>query len=359
MIPNNKIIAILHPQIFELWWAVNMMIHLSCILQNKWNKVVFYTTRLNKNNFTGKINFPVKEISFKLKIINYLIIAYKIRNYEIIIAWNSPMHFVWVLSKLLFRSKAKLFWWNHHYPWYYMKKHSTVLLKIKRYLERLSVKYIDVLIANSLYIKNSLEDIFWEDNQIKLLYPRCREIFYNVTPLTDRKKTKINIFTYSRWVEWKNIKIVLNAFDKLSQKYSFNLIIGWEGPELDILKDKYSAFKNIAFLWVLDDSEIIKNLKNADIFLFPSQVDSFGLVVLEAMLAWLPIVWFNSWWVIELVKNWKNGFLLDSENEFISKLEELIKDETLRTKFSANSYNIAISNFWPHIFEKQLSKIFS
>ncbi|MDD3646396.1 MAG: glycosyltransferase family 4 protein [Candidatus Gracilibacteria bacterium] len=359
MIPKNKRIAVLHPRVFEVGGAVNMMIYLSYILQNKGNNVALYTTKLNKDNFIGKINFPIEEISFRPKFISYLIIAYKIRNYEIIFAGNSPMHFVGVLSKLLFRSKAKLFWWNHHYPWYHTKKHSSFLLKVKRLLEKFSVKYIDVLIANSLYIKSSLEDIFGENNQIKLLYPRCRDEFYNLTPSKDTKKTKINIFTYSRWVEGKNIKIVFEAFSKLSKKYDFNLIIGGEGKQLDVFKTKYSNNKNIMFLGSLDDKKIIKNLRDADIFLFPSLVDSFGMVVLEAMLAGLPIVGFDFGGVSELVKNGKNGFLVKSDKDFISKLETLLKDEDLRKEFSKNSYHIAVSNFGSGVFEEQLSKVFS
>ncbi len=335
-----------------------MMIHLSNVFHNKQNQVIFYTTWFNKNNFSEKINFPLEVINFRFKIISYIYIAYKIRNSEIIFAWNSPMHFVWVFSKIFFRSKAKVYWWNHHYPWYYEKKHSTLFVKIKMVLEKFAIKYIDQLVANSKYIKNSLEEIFWL-KQVEVLYPCLREIFYDITLKEDNTKTKINIFTYSRWVKWKNIKLIFDVYDRLSKTYDFNLIIAWEGVELNYFKNKYSQNENIKFLWLLYDSDVIENLLKADIFLFPSLIDSFGMVILEAMFAWLPIVWFDSWWVSELIRDNQNGFLVKSENDFIEKTETLLKDDILRKRFSKNSLSISKSDFSKDMFEKQLEEILS
>ena len=87
------------------------------------------------------------------------------------------MHFIGVLSKILFRAKFKLIWWNHHFPWYYEKKHNTFLISLKKFLEKFSIKYIDVLVANSLYIKESLLDIFGQSRQIKILHPVVSSIF--------------------------------------------------------------------------------------------------------------------------------------------------------------------------------------
>jgi glycosyltransferase involved in cell wall biosynthesis len=264
------------------------------------------------------------------------------------------MHFVWVLSKILFQAKFKLIWWNHHFPWYYEKKHNTLFVSLKRLLEKFFIKYIDVLVANSLYIKNSLLDIFGQSRQIKILHPVVSSIFTWNKGIQSRQIKKIRLFTYSRWVSWKNIWLIFKLFDTLNKKYDFDLYIWWEGNDLNLYKKKYSKYKNIYFLWNISQKEIFKIASDSHIFLFPSLIDSFWLSILEMMFLSLPIIWFDYWWVFELIKNWKNGFLSKSDLEFIQKTELLIKDSTLRNKMWQESLNIARSNFSSNLFNKEL-----
>lgn len=358
MIPQRKNIAVLHPRFLEMWWAIKMMIHLSNELSLN-NNVVFYTTIFNQSNFDCKFNFSIIEISSRFKVISLLKIAYKIKDYDIVFVWNSPMHFVWVLSKIIFRAKFMLIWWNHHYPWYYEKKHNTFLVSIKRFFEKLSIKYIDVLVANGLYIKESLLDIFRQSRQIKILHPVVSSVFASFTGSQSRQNEKIRLFTYSRWVTWKNISLIFKLFDTLNKEYDFDLIIWWEGNELDKYIKYYKKFSNIKFLGNISEKEILDNALKSDIFLFPSKIDSFWLSVLEMMFLSLPIVWLDFWWVSELVKNWKNGFLCKSDIDFIEKTKTLIRDSTLRKKMQTNSFDIARSNFSSDIFNRELEEIFS
>ncbi len=357
MIPENKRIAFLHPQLFEVWGASKMMFHL-CRELSDTNQVVFFTTKYNQNNFSNKF-FSIKEISSKIKIISYLKIAYLIKNYDIVFCWNSPMHFIGVLSKILFRAKFKLIWWNHHYPWYHEKKHSTFIVRLKAFIEKFFINYIDLLIANSIYIKDSLLDIFGHNRQIKILHPVVSSIFAWNKQKDFRQKSKITLFTYSRWVKWKNIKIIFDLYESLSKDFDLNLLIWWEGKELEKYKKDFSKYKNISFLWRLCEEDILKYWKKSDIFLFPSLIDSFWLSILEMMFLSLPIIAFNSWWVFELVKNWKNGFLCNSNIEFIQKTKLLIKNSILRKQMSIESYNISISNYKDINFNKELQEVFT
>ena len=356
MIPENKKIAVLHPQVVEVWGAVKMMFHLYKQI-SKQNKVVFFTTNLNSKWF--KEIPKIIEVKTKIKFISYLILAYKIKDFDYVIAWNSPMHFVGVLSKIFFQAKFKLFWWNHHYPWYHNKKHSNLFISLKRFLERKSIKYIDLFIANSQYIKDSLIDIFnLQSRQIKILYPVVSQIFEKNDCRQSRQNKKITLFTYSRWDKWKNLWVIFKMYDTLSTKYDFNILIWWEGIELEKYKNKYSSCKRISFMWRLCEEDILKYSSESHIFLFPSLIDSFWISILEMMFCSLPIIWFNSWWVSELIKNWKNGFLCNSDLDFIQKTEKLILDKELREKMSIESYNIAISKFKSNNFILSLKEIF-
>jgi hypothetical protein len=107
------------------------------------------------------------------------------------------MHFIGVVSKILFLSKAKIIWWNHHYPWYYSKNTKTI--KFKRFLEKKILAKIDIIVANSFYLKKELEKLF--NRQVYLLTPVLDKDFLLFKDKKQVDKLDNVIFSYSRWVK--------------------------------------------------------------------------------------------------------------------------------------------------------------
>jgi len=336
MIPTNKKIAVLHPYLDKKWWASSMMIYLSNFLQ--------------KNNDVNMFSFSRNNS----KLFSFIKIAYVIRKSDYIIIWNSPMHFVWVFSKKIFWSNAKLIWWHHHYPWYY-SKNAKVTIKLKRFIEKYVVKNIDSVITNSKYLQDSIKDIYKIDS--KILYPVLDDKFLNHNSKNKKTSNSKTIFTYSRWVEGKNLEMIFKTYDDLRNKIS-NLVlkIWWEWNEIEKYKNKYEWNENIIFLWKVDISQIIENLEQSNLFLFPSRIDSFWLVIIESMSIWVPVISYNLSWAKEIIKNWINWYLVNSDNEFIEKSYEILINSSLEKKLSIESLKTAKS-FSEENFNKQLSKI--
>lgn len=59
-----------------------------------------------------------------------------------------------------------------------------------------------------------------------------------------------------------------------------------EGPELDRIRRQYPG---VRFLGVLSQEELAKVYSGADVFVFPSRTDTFGLVLIEAMACGCPV----------------------------------------------------------------------
>lgn len=348
MIPKNKKIAILHPSVTTVWWAVKMMIFLANFLKEKWNDVCFYTCSYDKTNFEGQISFQIK-IQKKIKI------SYEIRKADYIIVWNSPMQFVWVFSKIFFFSKAKIIWWHHHYPWYYSENKGFNIF-LKKYLEKFCLKFIDLLVWNSFFIQNSIKEIYNIDSLI-------------LNPVVDKefliyKNKKLNfsqqktLLTYSRWVKWKNAKQIFDTYEFLKNNFqNLKLFIWWEGEELKFYKTKYKGNKNIEFLWQLNKDSIISYLEKSNLFLFPSKIDSFWISALESIFIWVPVVAFNKKWVVEIIKNWYNWFLVENDSEFNRKIFEVLNDEKINLSLSEWCIETR-KKFSYQRFEKQLENIF-
>ena len=120
------------------------------------------------------------------------------------------MQFVGAFSKIFFFSKAKLIWWHHHYPWYYSE--NTILILTKRYLEKFIIKFIDELVANSEYLRLSLETLY--KRKSKILYPTIILPSTNSFSSNKDKESKI-IFTYARWVKGKNVEQIFETYEYL------------------------------------------------------------------------------------------------------------------------------------------------
>ena len=101
--------------------------------------------------------------------------------------------------------------------------------------------------------------------------------------------------------------------------------------------------------------QIIDNLIQSRVFLFPSIIDSFWLVKLESLSIWVPVICFDNS-SEEIIKNGINGFCVKSENDFIQKTNEILINHSLQKKLSKNSPTI-IWQFTRKNFEKQLNDI--
>jgi glycosyltransferase involved in cell wall biosynthesis len=100
----------------------------------------------------------------------------------------------------------------------------------------------------------------------------------------DRLDTKPPIFVYvGRVAVEKNVEAFL-ALDLPGSKW----VVG-EGPAMASLKAKYP---DVSYLGVLQQAELARVYAAADVFVFPSKTDTFGLVLLEAMACGTPVAAF-------------------------------------------------------------------
>lgn len=89
------------------------------------------------------------------------------------------------------------------------------------------------------------------------------------------------------------------------------------------------------------EAELIEEYNRADIFLFPSRLEGFGLPVVEAMACGKPVVCTRTASLPELVDDGQGGFLceLDAVDEFVRRIRVLAEDAGLRQAMGA--YNRA------------------
>ncbi len=105
--------------------------------------------------------------------------------------------------------------------------------------------------------------------------------------------------------------------------------------------------------------KIAQIYKNATLYFSTSQSESFGLSMAEAMSYGIPVVAFITDGARSLIKDGENGFLIPQDNasQFITRANELMKDNTLHKKFSAEA-RAHLSSFIPEKIMKKWIALF-
>lgn len=131
----------------------------------------------------------------------------------------------------------------------------------------------------------------------------------------------------------KRVKDVIRIFDRIQQKIPAKLVMVGEGPErsaCEQLSSELGIAEKVIFLG--NSNEVDKILCFSDLFLLPSEKESFGLAALEAMASGVPVISSNSGGLSEVNKEGVSGYLSEVGNvdEMAQNaLKILSTDETL------------------------------
>jgi L-malate glycosyltransferase len=141
---------------------------------------------------------------------------------------------------------------------------------------------------------------------------------------------------------------VIEIFRRIHEQVRSKLVLIGDGPDLPLVEHlaKQSRIDNdVVFLGSQDSVESI--LPAADLFLLPSQTESFGLAALEAMSCGAPVVASRTGGLPEVVTHGVDGFLYDvGDVESMGRVSaELLKDENALRRMKLAARQTAISRF--------------
>jgi len=148
---------------------------------------------------------------------------------------------------------------------------------------------------------------------------------------------------YSR----KGADVLANAFARLTDRYpDLHLVyVGGLYTEngsrmLDRITDMLGAVrsKRVHFLGRLDRRRVLECMMGAKVFAFPSRVEGFPMVILEAMSCGLPVVYSKEPAGTELIEDGVSGLLAEpTPNDFATKISRILDDEILARKLGENA----------------------
>jgi glycosyltransferase involved in cell wall biosynthesis len=211
-----------------------------------------------------------------------------------------------------------------------------------RWVIKSSCRWAEKVIAVSENTKKDLIQLYKvPENKIRVIYEGVREINPNAkipmpnkipNPKSQIPNTKYFLFI-GRLEERKNICGIIDVFEILKRKYNIPhklILAGMFGHGKENIKDKISRSKyteDIILPGYIGDEEKFELMKNADVFLFPSFYEGFGLPIIEAQSAGVPVVTSNISSMPEVAGN--GAVLIDPKNieEIAEAVQKLISDE--------------------------------
>ncbi|PCJ01537.1 MAG: N-acetyl-alpha-D-glucosaminyl L-malate synthase BshA [Flavobacteriales bacterium] len=142
----------------------------------------------------------------------------------------------------------------------------------------------------------------------------------------------------------KRTEDVLKVFDIVRKQKPVKLIMVGDGPErssLEKLCRELNVCHLVKFLGKVKDTERI--LSASDVFILPSESESFGLAALEAMAAKTPVISTNTGGIPEVNKDGVSGFLsnVGDVKAMAENTLKIISDDITLEKFKENAYQQA------------------
>ena len=160
---------------------------------------------------------------------------------------------------------------------------------------------------------------------------------------TDDEKILIHV---SNLRPVKRVEDVLAIFKNVTTRVKAMLIIIGEGPDMEIinlfLEEHPDLIGKVRLLGKVND--LYKILQLSDVFLLPSEQESFGLAALEAMAAETPVISSNAGGIPEVNIQGETGYLAEIGNiEAMSNYTiKLLSDDNLLTQMKKNAKEQAL-----------------
>jgi glycosyltransferase involved in cell wall biosynthesis len=141
-----------------------------------------------------------------------------------------------------------------------------------------------------------------------------REIFY---PSDRKPNPKYILVCVSRVSKEKN----LEDFFELDYPGAHKIMVG-DGPMLDKYKKQYP---DVEFVGFKTGHELADYYRMADVFVFPSQWETFGIVMIEAMACGTPVAAYNCQGPADVIDQGVTGFMVEEREGLRVAVEKCLK----------------------------------
>jgi glycosyltransferase involved in cell wall biosynthesis len=171
---------------------------------------------------------------------------------------------------------------------------------------------------------------------------------------------EMHLITVMRLNRKKRLHALLKALARLRKQVpdrTFWLRVVGDGPQrrrLERLARRLKLQDNVYFLGYRTREQIRDLFADADVFVMPSTLESFGLAVLEARTAGLPVVAMAETGVADFIHEGREGLLAKSDAHLVEQLARLARDVGLREQIAEHNQDRLPPLGWPGVIARHV-----
>ncbi|KAL3336223.1 hypothetical protein AABB24_032120 [Solanum stoloniferum] len=387
-------IAIIHPDL-GIGGAERLIVDAAMELASLGHKVHIFTSHHDKNRcfeetLSGVFDITVygaflpRHIFYRLHavcaylrcIFVALCLLFMWPSFDIILADQVSV----VVPILKLKKSAKVVFYCH-FPDLLLAQRTTILRRIYRkpidFIEEITTGMADLILVNSRFTASTFASTFknLDAHGIKpaVLYPAV-----NVDQFEKRDAIKLNFLSINRFERKKNIELAISAFAMVHahevhdhqgvnmNDVSLTVAGGFDNrlrenveylEELKKLAAREGVSQRVRFITSCSTAERNALLGQCLSVLYTPKDEHFGIVPLEAMAAYKPVIACNSGGPVETVKHGVTGFLCDpSPREFASAMSNFIQDPHMSEKMGQDARQHVAESFSTKIFGQHLNR---
>lgn len=231
--------------------------------------------------------------------------------------------------------------------------------KILKPLYRFVFRNSEVICLSKLLVED-IEDIY--NGRVYILPNGIPQVNFGNT--YNNSQEPVNLLFLSNLIKGKGILVLIEALEIVKNKgLKFKLRV--VGAERDLAYKSLEMFikekgleNNVTLLGPKFNDEKYEELRQAGIFVLPSNYDTFGLVLLEAMQFGIPCISTNIGGIPDVLGDGRGVIIPKITPEELAKgIEHLLLNPEVRRDMSNAGFNFFMNNFKAEVFETRLRKI--
>jgi glycosyltransferase involved in cell wall biosynthesis len=279
--------------------------------------------------------FPAKKTFFRI-LWEQFFLAYEVKKHKCKV-FHGPSYMV------PFVKSCKYVITIHDLSWFYYPESFTFFNKLyfRLFLSR-SIRKADRIIVISDSTKKDLEKFYDVDPaKVRRIYYGCDRSFRKIEDQAELKRVKVKydlpdkfVLAVSTLLPRKNFVGIIKAFSRICHETEAKLVVigkkGWLYKDIFKTVKDLSLQDKVIFTGYIDNEELPYVYNLAELFVFPSFYEGFGLPPLEAMACGCPVLTSNVSAIPEVVGD--AAILVDpnSVEEIAQGMERLLVDKELR-----------------------------
>ena len=167
----------------------------------------------------------------------------------------------------------------------------------------------------------------------------------------------VRLLSTMRIARRKRPLALLRMFADLAASTSvpLHLTVVGDGPQ----RDRFAAAARrrgladrITVTGRVEPNEVLRRLGDADIYVAPAVLESFGLAALEARCVGLPVVGHSASGLSDFIRNGVEGWLSPTDETIVERLRLLVEDDDLRLRISEHNRTTPSELTWTHSIDR-------